>query len=151
MRDATELLRVARAHDVKVHMPVDAVVRVQASPGVAPTYDVRRLDRTFLPEEAVVDVAIETCNAYRDVLCRCTTALWAGLMGDCSIEETQSGSLRVGAAVGEARRAFVAGADTVAAALFFALDGRLRAMPGGDAGLALLSGQPFPGLDALAR
>ena len=151
LNDATEILRVASANNVQMHMPVDAVVRVQPSPGVAPIYDVRRLDRSFQPEEAAVDVAIETCNAYRAILSRSATALWVGLMGDCSIEETQSGSLRVGTAVGEARRAFVAGADTVAAALFFALDGRLRPIPGGDTGLALLSGQPFPGLEALKR
>lgn len=151
LADATEILRLAATHNVRMHMPIDAVVRLRPPQGTAARYEVRRLDRAFLPEEAAVDVAIETCNAYRDVLSRSTTALWLGLMGDCSVEETQSGSLRVGAAVGEARRAFVAGAETVAGALFFALDGRVRPVPGGDTALALLSGQHFPGLQALKR
>ena len=149
--DAKEILRLAASGNVKVHLPVDAVVREQASRRATPTYAVVRLDRELRAEEAALDVAIETCNAYRAVLCRCTTALWVGLMGDCSIEETQSGSLRVGHAVSEARRAFAAGEDTVGGAYFFALDGRLRAVPGGESGLDLLSGQAFPGLEALKR
>jgi phosphoglycerate kinase len=147
--DAVEFLRVARTTSVKLHFPVDAVIRTRGPLGVAPAYEVRRLDRPLAPEEAAIDVAIETCNAYRDVLCRCASAVWMGVMGDCFVEESQSGSLRVGRAVGEARRSFVAGDDTVPASFFFALDGRLRVVPGGDAGLGLLAGTPFPGLEAL--
>jgi phosphoglycerate kinase len=150
LNDAVEFLRVARTTSVNLHFPIDAVIRTRGPLGVAPTYDVRRLDRPLAPEEAAIDVAIETCNAYREVLCRCVTAVWVGVMGDCFVEESQSGSLRVGRAVGEARRSFVAGDDTVPASYFFALDGRLRVVPGGDAGLGLLAGMPFPGLEALS-
>jgi phosphoglycerate kinase len=150
LRSAQQVLEDARGRGVRMHMPIDAVVRV-SPPGRPPTYEVRPVDRGFAPEEAVVDIAVETCNAYREALSGCATALWAGLMGDCSIEETQSGSLRVGEAVGEARRAFVAGEDTLGAAVFFGLDGRLRAVAGGDAGLTLLAGLPLPGLEALKR
>src|SRR6185312_1437490 len=43
LSDAAEILRAGRAGNVRFHFPVDAVVRT-SSPGVAPVYDVRRLD-----------------------------------------------------------------------------------------------------------
>jgi phosphoglycerate kinase len=148
--EVAEFLRAARAKGAQMFFPVDAVVRT-SRPGAPPDYEVKPLDRPLGPDEAAVDIAIETVVEYRKVLNESATALWVGLMGDCSVEETQSGSVRVGQAVGQARRAVVAGDDTVAAAAFFGQDGSYRLAPGGDAALALLAGESFPGLDALER
>jgi phosphoglycerate kinase len=148
--DVLDFLRAARAKSAALYFPVDAVVCTRRA-GAPPDYEVRPLDRPFGPDEAAVDIAIETCVEYRKVLAESATALWVGLMGDCSVEETQSGSVRVGQAVGQVRRSVVAGDDTVAAASFFGQDGTYRLAPGGDAALALLAGESFPGLDALER
>ena len=144
------LLVAAGNAGVKIHAPVDAIMST-TRPGGVRTYEVRKLDRPFLPEEAAVDVAIETCVAYTDVLARSASALWVGLMGDCSVEETQSGSLRVGQAAARVRRTVLAGDDTLAASRFFGLADRFQVLPGGDAALTLLTGGTLPGLEAIRR
>ena len=77
--------------------------------------------------------------------------LWVGLMGDCTIPETQRGSLRVGMAAAEAARAMAAGEETVEAVKFFRLDRRFEVAQGGDAVVSLLANAPFPGLEAVQR
>jgi phosphoglycerate kinase len=146
---ARELLELAKSRGVTVHVPADAVVRA-GRPG-SPTYEDRKLDRGMQADEAVVDVGLETCNAYRDVLARSGTVLWVGLMGDCSIPETQRGSLRIGMAAAEAPRAMAAGEETVEAVKFFRLDSRFQIAAGGDAVVSLLANAPFPGLEAVQR
>jgi 3-phosphoglycerate kinase len=84
-------------------------------------------------------------------LAKQATALWVGLMGDCSVEETQGGSLRVAQAVGMANRPIAVGDETVWATTYFGFDARIRLIQGGDAAIALLSGTELPGLAALAR
>ncbi len=134
---------------VTIHSPVDVVMATTR--GGSRTYEVRKVDRPFTSEEAAVDVAIETCVAYTDVLARSASSLWIGLMGDCSVEETQSGSVRVGQAAGRVRRTVLAGDETVAAVRYFGLSERFQVLPGGDAALALLSGGSLPGLEAIKR
>ena len=87
---AAEAFLVAAANArVKIHTPLDVVVRI-TRPGSHGTYEVRKVNRPFTPEEAAVDIAIETGVAYADVLSQSASSLWIGLMGDCSVEETQS-------------------------------------------------------------
>jgi phosphoglycerate kinase len=148
--DAQAIIAAAALQNVGLHYPVDAVVQKSSALGES-AYDVRRIDDPLSQNESVVDVATETCLAYRDVLARSTTALWVGLMGDCTVTPTQAGSLRIGQAVGEAKRAVVAGEDTVAGAVYLGLDGHLRMSPGGDAALALLSGETMLGLESLRK
>ena len=133
-------IQAAGSAGVRIHTPLDVVVST-VHPGGSRTYEVRKVNRPFLPEEAAVDVAIETCVAYTDVLTRSATALWLGLMGDCSVEETQSGSVRVGQAAARVRRTLLAGDDTLAASRFFGLADRFQVLPGGDAALSLLAGE----------
>ncbi|HEY5241774.1 MAG TPA: phosphoglycerate kinase [Polyangiaceae bacterium] len=135
---------------VRIHSPSDVIMSRAYKDG-SRSFSVQKIDRAFLPEEAAVDVAIETCVAYTDVLTRSATALWVGLMGDCSIEETQSGSVRVGQAAARVRRTVLAGEDTLAASRFFGLADRFQVLSGGDAALRLLTGDTLPGLEALKR
>jgi phosphoglycerate kinase len=143
------LLVAASKAGVTVHTPPDVVMATMH--GAARTYSVQKVDRAFLPEEAAVDVAIGTCVAYTDVLSRSATSLWVGLLGDCSVEETQAGSMRVGQAASRVRRAAIAGDDTLAASRFFGLADRFRVIAGGDAALPLLAGGTLPGLVAIER
>jgi phosphoglycerate kinase len=147
---AKELLELARTRGVTVHVPLDAVIRIGRSSG-ATSYQDRALDRGLQGDEAVVDIGLETCAAYRDVLAKSATVLWVGLMGDCTIPETQRGSLRVGMAAAEAARAMAAGEETVEAVKFFRLDRRFEVAQGGDAVVSLLANAPFPGLEAVQR
>ena len=140
----------ARNAGVTVHSPPDVVMRTTRASG-EPTYEVCKLNRSFLPEEAAVDVAIETCAAFGRVLLRSASALWVGLMGDCSVEETQSGSLRIAQAASRVPRTVIAGDDTIAAIRFFGFGERFQMLHGGDAALPLLAGASLPGLEAIRR
>jgi phosphoglycerate kinase len=146
---ARELLELAGTHGVTVHSPLDAIVRSQRGGSYA--YEERVLDRPLQAHEAAVDVGLETCNAYRNVLAASATVLWVGLMGDCSVPETQRGSLQIGQAAGEAARAMAAGEDTVAGVRSFRLDSRFQIAAGGDAVISLLANESFPGLEAIQR
>lgn len=148
LMQATSLLSAAQARGVNIHWPVDVVVRDGLTALPSSRYDVRPI--AHLPaNEMVVDVGNATTTAFRDVLARAATALWVGPMGDCSIAETQGGSLRIGQAVGEAARGIVAGKEVVDAVRLLGLDGRLRVAAGADATWALFAGESFPGLDVL--
>jgi phosphoglycerate kinase len=149
--EARSILEAARAGGVEVKLPVDAVVRTKPAGGGKPSYDVLPIDRAFRSEEAVVDVAVATCAAYQAALAKAVSGLWVGLMGECSIEETQGGTLRVAQAMTSPHRAMAAGDEAVWAATYFGFDGRLRLAHGGDAALALLAGETLPGLDAIGR
>jgi len=146
---ARDLLELAHKLGVSVHTPLDAVIRNNA--GASPSYDNQALDRALLPHEAAVDLGRETCAAYGRVLAQSATVLWVGLLGDCSRPETQSGSLRVGQMAALAPRAMAAGDDTVRAIRDFGLAQKFKTAAGGDAVLALLAGEVFPGFEALSR
>jgi len=143
------LLVAAQKAGVTVHTPPDVVMATTR--GGTRTYSVQKIDRAFQPEEAAVDVAIATVVAYTDVLSRSASSLWIGLLGDCSVEETQDGSMRVGQAASRVRRTAIAGDDTLAASRFFGLADRFRVIAGGDAALPLLTGGTLPGLQAIER
>jgi phosphoglycerate kinase len=146
---AREVLELARTLGVSVHTPLDAVIRGNAGTGSG--YEEQALDRALLPHEAAVDLGPETCSAYGQILARSATVLWVGLLGDCSRPETQRGSICVGQMAALAPRAMAAGDDTVNAIRDFRLDQQFQTAAGGDAVLALLAGEVFPGFDALSR
>jgi 3-phosphoglycerate kinase len=143
------VLELARTLGVSVHTPIDAVIRRNA--GTGPSYEELALDRALLSHEAAVDLGPDTCSAYGQILARSATVLWVGLLGECSGLETQGGSIRVGQMAALAPRAMVVGDDTVQAIRDFRLDQQFKTAAGGDAVLALLAGEVFPGFEALSR
>ena len=147
---ALEILREAAALGVAVMLPVDAVVATRSRPDASPVYSVKKIADVGA-EDAVADIAIETSLAYREVMTSSATVLWNGLMGDCSNDQTQSGSYRTAQAATEASRyTMLVGDRTLAAARFFQLADYFRfEATGGDAMLALLRGDVLPGLEAL--
>lgn len=146
---AREVLELARTLGVCVNTPSDAVIRGNA--GTGPSYEELVLDRALLPHEAAVDLGPDTCFAYGHVLAQSATVLWVGLLGDCSRPETQRGSIRVGQMAALVPRAMAVGDDTVQAIRDFRLDQQFQTAAGGDAVLALLAGEVFPGFEALSR
>jgi phosphoglycerate kinase len=99
----------------------------------------------------VVDIGIETCAAYRDVLVRSASVLWNGLLGEASDDDTNSGTYRVVQACVEASPYTLAvGDESIAIADYFGMTERfLHVARGGDASLSLLQGSLFPGIESL--
>lgn len=144
---AREFLAAARAANVPVHLPVDALVLGAGAPLGA--LQLRSVDQ-IASEERIVDIAIETSLAYRDVLSGAGSVFWSGLMGTCGIDDLRSGTLRVAQAALSAPRSMIVGERTLAEAeLMNVLDAFSLVARGGDAALALMSGSVLPGIEAL--
>jgi phosphoglycerate kinase len=147
---ASELLREAAARGVRVVLPSDVVVR---DASVHPPA-LRRRSVTageVGPDDMIVDVAQETCIAYREVLVRANMTVWNGLLGFCDSEDTRSGTFRIAQAMTQATPYVLAvGDDTVAQLDYMRLRGQFRYVStGGEAALEMLRGTVFPGVEAL--
>ena len=99
----------------------------------------------------IIDVAQETCIAYREVLVRARMTVWNGVLGVCDTEDSQSGTLRIAQAMtGTTPYVLALGERTVIQLDDMQLRPLFRYVSGGgDAALDLLRGVVFPGIEAL--
>lgn len=145
---ARSFLAAARQQGVQVHLPQDVLV-LQPAAGLA-SLDLRPIG-AVASNEAVVDIAVETCLAYRDVLRSAGTIVWNGLMGVCSDSDLQSGTYRVAQAItAGAAQTMVFGARTVAMIELLNVVEPFRLVSrSGTAALNLMSGSVLPGVESL--
>jgi len=146
---ARQILARARGRGVAVKLPLDFVVRARDDASSAP-----KLERKMVGElgryDTVVDVALETCVAYREDLARSAMAVWNGVMGLCDHEDTSSGTIRIAQAATAAGYSLAAGEGTTAAVAYFNLVAQFSHISNsGPAGRELLCGTVFPGIEAL--
>lgn len=145
---ARALLAAARARGVRVHLPVDMRVNGRDAEPAA------TLDRPLAdlrPDEALLDIGLETNLAYRDVLAQAGTVVWNGAMGDAERDAFARGSFLVAQAITtSATKTLVFGRRTVA------LLERLGVAPyfshvsrSGSAAHALFAGSILPGVESL--
>jgi phosphoglycerate kinase len=142
---ARAFLAATEARGVAVHLPLDVLVQ-QASGALE-----LRASTAVAEDEAVVDVALETCLAYRGILENSATVVWNGLLGTCDREDTRSGTYRCAQVVpGSARHNAVFGARTVAMAEQMALAGSFqRVSRSGPGALEMFGGTILPGVESL--
>jgi phosphoglycerate kinase len=131
-----------------VHLPRDAKV-LEPARGLASLAE--RAIGDVRPAEAVVDVGVETCLAYREVLCQAATVVHTGQMGAADVDALAEGSALVAQAITtSAERTMAFGARTVAllerldAARYFRHVSR-----SGRGALPLFSGTVLPGIESL--
>lgn len=142
---ARALLDAAEARGVSVHLPLDVLVR-----GAGGALERRSVD-AVASDEAIVDVALDTCLAYRGVLGNSATVLWNGLLGTCDSDDTRSGTYRCAQVIApSAQHHAVFGSRTVAMAELLALTESFHYVSrSGQGALALLGGTIFPGVESL--
>lgn len=145
---AKEILELARSWAVPIGLPSDVLVRDGATR--APLL-VRKAVTSLGPDDVIVDVALDTCLAYREVLVGARMTIWNGVMGLCDSEDTSSGTFRTAQAMTEATPYVLAVGDrTLAQIAYFKLTSHFRYLArGGDVTLELLRGTVFPGVEAL--
>jgi phosphoglycerate kinase len=145
---ARTFLSAARERGVSVSMPRDALV---IKPEVGLDSATQRAIHDLAADEAVVDIGLETCSEYREVLAAAGTALWNGLMGVADDDTTRGGTYRVAQAVpSSAGRSVVFGARSVAMAELLDLLAPFRYVSrGGEAALSFVSGTVLPGIESL--
>jgi 3-phosphoglycerate kinase len=149
---AQNIITLARAAGVALHLPVDAVVSSSFNADNEAT--VVTLDH--IGDRMILDIGPATAEAYAGVLRAAATIVFNGPMGVYEKTAYQNGTRVVGAAIAEATKngavSVVGGGDAAAAAheLGFA-DAMTHVSTGGGATLEFLEGKQLPGVEALVR
>ena len=148
---AKDVLEKAKELNVNIYMSIDAVVADKFS------NDARREIRksTDIPDDmAGVDIGLETCSLYRDILLKSATILWNGPMGVFEMDNFSNGTFAIADAIAKAteKGAFsvIGGGDTVSAINKFHLVDRYNYVStAGGAMLEYCEGKELPGIAAM--
>ncbi len=147
---ATKIIALAKARNVALHLPTDAVV--------ADAFDAdgsaKTVDLADLGSRMILDIGPKSAARYADVLRAAKTIVFNGPMGVYEKTPYQGGTRTIGEAIAAATSAgatsVVGGGDAAAAAheLGFA-DAMTHVSTGGGATLEFLEGKTLPGVQAL--
>lgn len=148
---ALEILEKAKANNVKVHLPLDAVI-ADAFDNDANTQIVK-VDE--IPDGWMgLDIGPKTEIAFSFVVLQSQTILWNGPMGVFEMSNFASGTRELGNTIAEATSegafSLVGGGDSVAAVKKYRLDKKVSYVStGGGAMLEMLEGKTLPGVAAI--
>ena len=148
---ALSILKLGKEKNVKIHLPVDAIIADQFS------------NDAFTKTEAInaipegwmgLDVGSKTNTIFREVILNSKTILWNGPVGVFEMENFAAGSISLGNAIAEATEngtfSLVGGGDSVAAVKQFNLTEKVSYVStGGGAMLEMLEGKTLPGIQAI--
>lgn len=148
---AKEILAKAEAKGVSIHLPSDSVIAdkfaADANTSTAPS--------NHIPEGWMgLDIGVNACEQFRNVLLHSKTILWNGPMGVFEMAKFQHGTKTVAQAVADAtgKGAFslVGGGDSVAAVNDFGFTDKVSYIStGGGAMLEFFEGKTLPGIAAI--
>ncbi|MEJ8842574.1 phosphoglycerate kinase [Lacibacter sp. H375] len=148
---AKEILEKAAAKGVSIHLPSDSVIAdkfaADANTSTAPS--------NHIPEGWMgLDIGVNACEQFRNVLLHSKTILWNGPMGVFEMTKFQHGTKTVAQAVADAtgKGAFslVGGGDSVAAVNDFGFTDKVSYIStGGGAMLEFFEGKTLPGIAAI--
>jgi phosphoglycerate kinase len=145
---ARRIIELAEEEGCTLMLPVDLVVAEQLAEGQ---------ETKVVPSEAVpdglmaLDVGPRTRMLYEARIADAHTVFWNGPMGVFEIEEFADGTRAIADAVADNPGfTVIGGGDSVAAANEFGVADRISHIStGGGASLALLEGEPLPGIEAI--
>jgi phosphoglycerate kinase len=149
---ATSIIAHAKAQNVALHLPTDAVV--------ADAFDADATAQTVALADVgarmILDIGPASAQAYAAVLRGAKTIVFNGPMGVYEKAPYQNGTRTVGEAIAEATRngatSVVGGGDAAAAAHELGFAGAMtHVSTGGGATLEFLEGKTLPGVAALER
>jgi phosphoglycerate kinase len=142
---ASRILDLAVEKGVAVHLPTDHVV-ASSPDDAAPA-----VQAGFFASGMGLDLGPETRALFAERIRMAKTVVWNGPMGVFEREPFSRGSREVAEAVASTSAfTVIGGGDTAAAVRAFGLAGKMdHVSTGGGASLALLSGNPLPGVEAL--
>lgn len=148
---ALEILAKAKAKNVEVHLPVDAVIADSFS-NDANTKTVRVGE---IPEGWMgLDSGEITAEIFDKVVNQCKTILWNGPLGVFEMETFSKGTIALGNSIDQATQngafSLVGGGDSVAAVKQFGFANKVSYVStGGGAMLETLEGKTLPGIEAI--
>jgi len=148
---ANEILKKAVSKNVKIHLPVDAVI-ADAFSNDAHT-NTCKIDE--IPDGWMgLDVGPNTESIFADVVSNSKTILWNGPLGVFEMPNFAKGTIALGHAIAKATEngafSLVGGGDSVAAVKQFGFEDRVSYVStGGGAMLESLEGKTLPGIAAI--
>lgn len=149
--EARRLIDLAAVEKSELHLPEDHVASTEFSES---TGDIEVYEDEIPAGSMGLDIGPSTQARYTTLIAKAKTVVWAGPMGVFEWRPFRVGTQEVAHAIVEATKAgavtVVGGGDTAAAAeRFGAADKVSHVSTGGGASLAMLSGDPMPGIEAL--
>jgi phosphoglycerate kinase len=146
-----DILLAARNRGVAVFLPTDHRVAASIDSGEDST---RVADLDHVPDDlSAFDIGPTTSHTFADVAARSKTIFWNGPMGVFEKRPFARGTLELARAIAKSDAvSVIGGGDSVSAVHTAGVAGRISHIStGGGASLALLAGDPLPGLDVLTR
>ena len=148
---ALEILEKAKAKNVQIHLPLDAVI-ADAFSNEANTQIV---DTKKIPDGWMgLDSGAETSKLFAEVIAQSKTILWNGPLGVFELDNFAQGTIALGDSIAEATKngafSLVGGGDSVAAVKKFGFQNKVSYVStGGGAMLEMLEGRTLPGIQAI--
>jgi len=148
---ALSILKIAEEKNVKVHLPVDAIIADQFSNDA----NIKTEAINTIPEGWMgLDVGPKTNDLFSEVILNSKTVLWNGPVGVFELPKFATGTISLGNAIAEATNngtfSLVGGGDSVAAVKQFNLTDKVSYVStGGGAMLEMLEGKTLPGIQAI--
>ena len=148
---ALSILKIAKEKNVKVHLPVDAIIADQFSNDAT----IKTEAINTIPEGWMgLDVGPKTNDIFSEVILNSKTVLWNGPVGVFELKKFATGTVSLGNAIAEATEngtfSLVGGGDSVAAVEQFNLSDKVSYVStGGGAMLEMLEGKTLPGIQAI--
>ena len=148
---ALSILKIAKEKNVKVHLPVDAIIADQFSnDATIKTEAINNIPEGWMG----LDVGPKTNDIFSDVILNSKTVLWNGPVGVFELKKFATGTISLGNAISEATEngtfSLVGGGDSVAAVKQFNLSDKVSYVStGGGAMLEMLEGKTLPGIQAI--
>ena len=148
---ALSILKLGKEKNVKIHLPVDAIIADQFSNDAYTKIEAINA----IPEGWMgLDVGSKTNTIFREVILNSKTILWNGPVGVFEMENFATGTISLGNAIAEATEngtfSLVGGGDSVAAVKQFNLTEKVSYVStGGGAMLEMLEGKILPGIQAI--
>jgi len=143
-----EIVQLAEERDVKIHLPVDAVVAQE----LTETAQTQVVDSGDIPAAWMgLDIGPKTVERFTDRIAAAKTVVWMGPMGAFEQTPFAEGTKAVAQALATSEAySVIGGGETGEAIAGFGLADRISYIStGGGACLALLRGKSLPALDAL--
>lgn len=148
---ALEILQKAKAQNVKVFLPTDAVIADEFSNDA----DRREVDIYDIPEGWMgMDAGSKSRVLFHDVIMNSRTILWNGPIGVFEMPNFAAGTIALGESIAESTElgvfSLVGGGDSVAFVKQFGYDEKVSYVStGGGAMLESLEGKELPGVKAI--
>lgn len=148
---ALEILKEAKKKNVKVHLPVDAII----ADSFSDTANTKIVAVDTIPDGWMgLDVGPRTNSIFEEVILSSRIILWNGPVGVFEMNSFANGTKVLGENIARATKkgafSLVGGGDSVAAVHKFNLDKKVSYVStGGGAMLEMLEGKTLPGIKAL--